>query len=221
MDTQTEALNAYVAEVFGRPDDQLRSLMTRAVAADLPDIAVSADVGRLLTLLAGTTNQGRGPSLAIELGTLAGYSGIWLARGLAAGGRLITVELEPRHADFAEREFQAAGVADRIELIRGAALTVLPQLAKRFGPASIDLAFIDAVKTEYPDYFRLLKPLLRPGALFIADNALGSDWCMTDPPGSSANRDAVDKLNRTVAADPDFETACVTNRQGVLIARRR
>jgi predicted O-methyltransferase YrrM len=215
-----ENIARYTAEVFGRPDDQLRTLMSRAVAGGLPDIAISPDVGRLLKLLAGLTNGGRGPRLALELGALAGYSAIWLARALAPGGKLITVELEPRHADFAEQEFRAAGIADRIELIRAPALEALPAIARRLGPQSLDLVFVDAVKTEYAGYFRLTKPLLRPGALFLADNALGSDWWIDDPPGSSANRDAVDRFNRLVAADADFETAAVTNRQGLLIARK-
>ena len=82
----------YLREVFGTQDEQLRTLMPRAVAAGLPDIAVSADVGRLLMLLTRMTGNGKGARLAIEVGTLAGYSGIWIARGLASGGRLITIE---------------------------------------------------------------------------------------------------------------------------------
>ncbi|MEX2218180.1 MAG: O-methyltransferase [Phycisphaerales bacterium] len=215
-----EFLTRYAAEVFGRPDHQLATLMSRAAKAGLPDIAISPDVGRLLKMLASMTNAGRGASLILELGTLAGYSGIWLARALAPGGKLVTIELEPAHADFAQREFTVAGLAGRVELVRGAALEVLPALAARFGDASVDVAFIDAVKTEYPDYFRLLRPLIKPGGLFIADNALGSNWTMDQPPGSSPERDAVDRMNRMVAADRDFEAACIMNRQGLVVARR-
>jgi caffeoyl-CoA O-methyltransferase len=211
----------YLQDVFGRDDDQLRTLMPRAAAAGLPDIAISADVGRLLYVLARTTNQGRGPSLVLELGTLAGYSAIWLARALAPGGRLITIESEPRHADFAQREFEKAGLTDRITIRRGRALDLLPALARELGPASLDLAFIDAVKTEYLDYYRLLKPLLRPGSLLLADNILGSSWWIDAPPGSDPMRDAIDLFNRTLAADAEFDTAAVPIRQGVLIARKK
>ena len=120
----------YLLEVFGAQDDQLQTLTPRAVAAGLPDIAVSADVGRLLMLLTAMTGGGRGARLALEVGTLAGYSGIWIARGMAPGGRLITVESEPSHADFAEREFRAAGVSGSVEIRRGAAMRVLPSLAE-------------------------------------------------------------------------------------------
>lgn len=218
--------SAYVREVFGREDAQLRTLMARAVDAGLPAIAVSADVGRLLKILASMTNSGRGARLALELGTLAGYSGIWLARGLAPTGRLITVEYKPAHADFARREFQAAGLAERIDIRIGAALDIIPTLAEelrtgRLSASAFDVIFFDAIKTEYPDYFRLCKPLLAPGGLLMADNILGSSFWIDDPPGSSPERDTIDAFNRLVAADPDFEAAGVPIREGILIARRR
>ncbi len=210
---------SYLREVFGAQDDQLRTLMTRAVAAGLPDIAVSADVGHLLKLLASMTNEGRGASLIVEVGTLAGYSGIWLARGLSPSGRLITIDIEPKHLAFAKAEFQHAGLADRIQTRQGPALDILATLANELGPASIDLAFIDAVKTEYADYFRLLKPLIRRGGLLVADNILGSSWWIDQE--EDPVRNAVDRFNRLVASDPDFETAAVPIREGILIARRK
>src|SRR5207237_614217 len=125
-------------QVFGREDENLRAHHARAAAAGLPDIAISADVGRLLMLLAMMTGEGRGPSLIVEVGTLGGYSAIWLARALRPGGRLITVEMDPRHADFAQAEFQRAGVADKVQIRRGKALDVLPALAAELGPAGVD-----------------------------------------------------------------------------------
>jgi caffeoyl-CoA O-methyltransferase len=215
-----EATSDYLQEVFGRPDEQLATLMDRAVAAGIPDIAVSADVGRLLTILAQLAAPG-GAHLAIEVGTLAGYSGIWLARGLAPGGRLITIELEDRHADFAQAESRRAGVSDRVEIRRGAALNVLPGLVRELGPASIDLVFLDAIKTEYADYARLLKPVLKPGGLLLADNALGSgSWWIDQSRGQNPERDAVDQFNRDIAGDPDFHAAAIPIRQGLLIARK-
>src|SRR5437868_4104056 len=108
-----DATNTYLRSVFGEQDEQLRSLMPRAIGAGVPDIAVSPDVGRLLKILASMTNGGKGARRIIEVGTLAGYSGIWLARGLEAkpGARLFTIEPNPVHADFAEAEFRTAGLA--------------------------------------------------------------------------------------------------------------
>jgi predicted O-methyltransferase YrrM len=211
---------AYLQEVFGREDEQLRTLMARAVAAGIPDIAVSAEVGRLLKLLASMCGEGRGAMTIVEVGTLAGYSGIWLARGLRSGGKLFTIEINPDHARFAGGEFKRAGVADRVEQKLGAALDILPQLAGDLGPASIDLAFVDGVKSEYAAYFRHLRPLIKPGGLFLADNIVGSSWWIDEPPGTNPDRDAVDRFNRLVASDADFEAAGVPVRQGVMVARR-
>lgn len=204
-------LGEYAIDVFGEYDEQLAGLMNRAVAAGLPPIAVSADVGRLLKILTSMT-EGK---LALELGTLAGYSGIWIARGLNPEGRLITVEFADKHADFAQGEFEAAGVADKVEIVRGAALDVLPAIAERVGPASVDFAFIDAVKTEYVDYFTAVKPLIKPGGLLVADNVYGTGAGWIDEGYGT------DEFNRRVAGDADFEAVATPMREGVLIARRR
>jgi len=211
-----DAATDYLTAVFGREDDQLRTLMPRAVEAGLPDIAVDAAVGRFLMLLMQTA----GVRTAVEVGTLGGYSAIWIARGLAEGGALHTIESEPEHAAFARAEFESAGVAERVTLHEGAGLDVLPRLAERLGPASVDALFLDAVKPEYPGYLRAATPTLRPGALVLADNALGGgDWWIDDPEGVSDSRDAMDAFNRALAEDERFETACVPIREGVLIAR--
>lgn len=200
----------YAEDVFGSYDDHLAGLMGRAVDAGLPPIAVSADVGRLLKILVEMTEA----RLAIELGTLAGYSGIWIARGLADGGKLLTVEHNDDHADFAQSEFEAAGVADIVEIVRGEALAVLPAIADRVGEESVDFVFIDARKSEYVDYFRLLKPLVKPGGTLVADNvyATGAGW-IDEGHGT-------DEFNRLVAADPEFEAVATPMREGVLIARK-
>lgn len=213
----------YLQEVFGRQDDVLAALMPQAVAAGVPDIAVSADVGRMLMILASMTNGGRGARLALELGTLAGYSAIWIARGLAPDGRLITLEPAAAHATIARQAFADAGLAGRIELRETTALAELPRLTAEFGPASFDLIFMDAIKAEYPAYFVAARPLLRVGGLLLADNVLGSrSWWIDDEPGGphEADRSAVDRFNRAVAADPDYEAVAVPIREGVLVARR-
>ncbi|MGH3650724.1 MAG: O-methyltransferase [Acidimicrobiia bacterium] len=200
----------YAEDVFGQYDDHLAGLMTRAEEAGLPAIAVSGDVGRLLKILVSMTDA----RLAIELGTLAGYSGIWIARGLADDGKLITVEYQDKHADFAEAEFEKAGVADRVEVVRGAALDVLPELRERFGESSVDFAFIDAVKSEYVEYFHVLKPLMKVGGVLVADNvyATGAGW-IDEGYGT-------DEFNRLIASDADFEAVATPMREGVLIARK-
>ncbi len=209
-------LGAYSREVFGREDDHLAGLMTEGVAAGLPDIAVSADVGRLLMILTSMTRA----ELAIEVGTLGGYSGIWIARGLRPGGRLITIESEPLHAVFAREQFERAGVADRVQLREGTALEVLGELTSELAPESVDVVFLDADKSEYADYWLALRPLISRGGLLLADNVLGGGTWWIDDTGNNPSREAVDRLNRLVAADPDFEAVALPLRQGVLVARR-
>ncbi len=211
-----ESLNAYLREVFDARDDQLSTLMERAVAGGLPDISITPDVGRLLTLLVSMTRGER----AIEVGTLAGQSAIWLARGLAPAGRLYTIELVEEHADFAQTEIDSAGLSERVEIRRGAAIEVLQGLREELGTSSIDAIFLDAVKVEYPRYLEILKPMLRVGGLLLADNALGGgEWWITDPPGN-ASRDTIDAFNRAIVDDPQFQTACIANREGLLVARK-
>ena len=210
-----EFTKRYSQEVFGTQDDHLAGLMAEAAEAGLPDIAISADVGRLLNILVSSTRA----RLALELGTLAGYSGIWIARGLRPGGCLITIEADDRHADFAQQQFERAGVADRVEIRRGPALAVLPRIAKEIGEGGVDFAFVDATKTEYVRYFEFLKPLLANGGLLVADNVYGTSngWIDYDTPAIRA----VDHFNRVVAADPDFEAVAVPIRQGILVAEKR
>ncbi len=203
-------LDDYSREVFGSEDDHLSGLMHEAVAAGLPDIAVTADVGRLLTIL---TSMTRG-LLAVEVGTLAGYSGIWIARGLRPDGKLITIELEPKHATFAREQFARAGVAGQVEVRLGTGIEVLNDLAAEIEPGSVDVLFIDAVKTEYSEYFRAARPLIAVGGLILADNVLGTGEGWVDQGYGT------DPFNRLIAADPDFEAVAVPLRQGVMIARR-
>lgn len=203
-------LGEYADDVFGRYDEHLAGLMGRAVEAGLPAISVSADVGRLLKILVSMT-EGK---LALELGTLAGYSAIWIARGLAPDGKLITIEYNDDHADFAEQEFETAGVTEHVEIVRGAALDVLPDIAERLGPGSVDFVFVDAVKREYVDYFRLIKPLMKAGGLLVADNVYGTGAGWID------EGHGTDEFNRLIAADPDFDAVATPMREGVLIARR-
>lgn len=203
-------INEYSREVFGAQDDHLALLMKEATDAGLPPISVGPDVGRLLMILTSMT-RGR---LAVEVGTLGGYSGIWITRGLRPDGRLITIESDPTHAAFALRQFGLAGVGDRVELRQGQGLEVLARLADELEPESVDVLFLDAVKSEYVDYLRIARPLLAHGGLLIADNVYGTGAGWID------QGHGTDGFNRHIAADPDFEAVALPIREGVLVGRR-
>lgn len=213
---------AYLDEVFGDAGDaQMTSLMPRAVAAGLPNIAVSPSVARFIGLMARmATHDPRSTGRVLEVGTLAGYSGIHIARNLRRGATLTTIEYEPKHAAFARAEFATAGVGDRTDVLIGPALEVLPRLARLLGEKSLDMVFLDATKVEYPAYLELVTPMLRPGGILTADNILGSNWWITDPPDSSPEWTAVTAFNRAVATDGRYESAAVMAVHGVIMGLR-
>jgi predicted O-methyltransferase YrrM len=161
-------------------DPILESALEASVTAGLPAISVSPNQGKLLQMLA----QIVGARSILEIGTLGGYSTIWMARGLRAGGHLITLEVDPKHADVARANISRAGLQDVVELRIGNAVEILPQLsAERRGP--FDLVFIDADKPNIPVYFEWALRLSRPGTLIIVDNVVRSgaviDADSTDP----------------------------------------
>ena len=208
--------NAYARAVYGAEPHHIRANREAADEAGLPTWAVSPELGRLLALLSKTT---RGRS-ALEVGTLGGYSTLWLLEGMRPDARIITLESVDAHADFAEREFERHGVADRIELRRGQALDVLPAIVQALGPESLDIVFIDADKVSYPDYYELTSGLVAPGGLLLVDNIFGSSGAWIDEV-EHPDAVAIDRMNRRAATDDRFDSAGVFVRAGLLVARRR
>ena len=159
-----KSLDQMFNTVLHTEDDALRAAREAGVAAGMPAIEVSAQHGKLLALLAMVTHASR----VLEIGTLAGYSTINLARGVGPGGRVVTLEFAPKHAEVARKNFERAGVADRVEVIVGAALDTLPTLADRGEP--FDLIFIDADKENNVAYVEWAMKLGAPGSVIVVDN---------------------------------------------------
>jgi caffeoyl-CoA O-methyltransferase len=210
------ATNDYARDVFGSEPEHIRSIREAAEVAQLPSIAVTPELGHLLALLMKTTGGER----ALEIGTLGGYSTLWLLEGMQPSGTIVTVEYEDRHADFCDEHFARLGVDDRISVRRGTALDLLPPIVADLGPASLDLVFIDADKPSYPAYYEMTRDLVKPGGLLLVDNIFGTGSSWIDDL-SHPNSDAADRMNRTAASDPDFDAAGLFVRSGLLIARRR
>ena len=166
QDTWT-ALDHYIAGLFVPEDPVLDEAARAARAAGLPSIEVSPPQGALLHILARSVHA----RTVLEIGTLGGYSTIWLARALEPGGRLVSLEVDPRHAEVARANLARAGMVESVEGRVGPALESLPALeTEGFGPA--DLVFIDADKESYPEYFDWSLRLSRPGTLIVADNVV-------------------------------------------------
>ncbi len=162
-----EQVDDYIRQLTGEEDAALSAARESVEKFGIPPIAVSVNQGKFLHVMA----LARGARKILEIGTLAGYSTIWLARALPADGKLITLEYEQKHADVARENIRRAGVADKVSIRVGKAIDLLPQLeAEKEGP--FDMIFIDADKPPYKEYFEWAVRLSRPGTLIIADNVI-------------------------------------------------
>jgi predicted O-methyltransferase YrrM len=181
-------VDTYIEDRLIPQDEALRAAITESRAAGLPAIAVSAAHGRLLQLLARVVGARR----ILEVGTLGGYSAIWLARGLAPGGELVTLEIDPEHAAVARANIARAGLAESVTVRVGPALESLPVLAAAGGGA-FDLVFIDADKANNPHYVEWAVRLGRTGTLIVVDNVV-REGAIHDP---ASRDDAVQGTRRT------------------------
>jgi predicted O-methyltransferase YrrM len=190
-----DAVDEYIKNVVVRPDAALDAAMEANAAAGLPPISVSPSHGKFLFVLARTV----GAKSILEIGTLGGYSTIWMARALAAGGRVVTLEADAKHAEVARANFVRAGVSDAVELRLGKALDTLPQVAAD-GRGPFDLVFIDADKANIPEYFRWALKLAHVGSLIIVDNVV-RDGEVINAASSDPNIQGVRRFNELLAKE--------------------
>jgi predicted O-methyltransferase YrrM len=198
---EPRAVDDMFTRVLRTEDDALRAARESAAAGGLPAIEVSAQHGRMLRLLATATGAAR----VLEIGTLAGYSTINLARGVGPGGRVISLEFDPEHARIARANLQRAGVADRVEVIVGAALDTLPTLA---GSAPFDLFFIDADKENNRAYVEWAVRLGAPGALIVVDNVTRFGRVL-DPADDDRQAQGVRAMLDLMGSHPRLEGAAI------------
>jgi predicted O-methyltransferase YrrM len=184
------AVDGYITDLFVPFDPVLEAALRASAAAGMPAIAVSPNQGKFLMLLA----QIQGARKILEIGTLGGYSTIWLAR---SGARVITLEADPKHADVARANIARAGLSDEIEVRVGKALDTLPGL---MAEAPFDLIFIDADKPNNPEYLAWALKLSRRGSVIVADNVV-RDGAVIDDESSDPNVDGVRRFNELLAAE--------------------
>jgi predicted O-methyltransferase YrrM len=183
----------YISRLFAAEDDALRSAREEMVREGMPEINVSASEGKVLHVLARTIGAER----ILEIGTLGGYSTIWLARALPPQGKLISLEIDARYAEVARRNLKRADLAEKVEVRIGPALESLSQLAAE-ATDPFDVIFIDADKEGYINYLRKAMPLLREGGLVLGDNTLPD--AVLDPAAESGTK----RYNAEVSARPDL-----------------
>lgn len=201
--TQWTAVDNYINDLLVLSDSALDATIQSTIDAELPQINVAPNQGKLLHILA----QIQGARRILELGTLAGYSTIWLARALSADGKLITLEANPKHAEVARQNIERAGLADIVEIRVGAALDTLPQLATE-GQAPFDFVFIDADKANIPDYFTWALKLTRRGSIIIVDNVIRKGTVI-DADSTDENVQGVRKFNTLLADEPRVKATTI------------
>jgi caffeoyl-CoA O-methyltransferase len=197
------AVDEYITRLVAKEDDALTAALTDARAAGLPEISVSAAEGKFLHVLALLCKAER----ILEIGTLAGYSTIWMARALPHNGRLVTIEFESAHARVAQKNFKRAALHDIIDLRVGAALDVLPIIANEIADP-FDMIFIDADKENYVEYFEWAVKLGRPGTLIVADNVVRKGEVL-DPASTDTRVQGAQRFNAALAATDNVTAAII------------
>jgi predicted O-methyltransferase YrrM len=210
-------VDRYFADQLIPPNAHLDAALAANHAAGLPSIDVSPLQGRFLELLIRISGARR----VLEMGTLGGYSTIWMARALPNDGKLVTLEFSPHHAAVAQANLAAAGLSDRVEIRIGPANDSLKQLVAE-GAAPFDFIFIDADKQGYPEYLEGALKLSRIGTLIVADNVV-RDGKVIDPKSKDENVRGVQRFTEMLAAEPRLsatvlQTVCVKGYDGFAIA---
>jgi len=193
----------YFTERLIEKDDGLERAFRSTDEEGMPQIQVAPNQGKLLSILARSINA----RSILEIGTLAGYSTIWLARSLAKGGSLVTLEADPHHAEVARANIARAGLADAVEIIVGKALDTLPLVAQRKMPA-FDFVFIDADKENNAEYFKWTMKLTHPGSVIVIDNVVREGRVAEEHSRDSDVR-GVRRLHDELAAEPRVTATAV------------
>ncbi|MER6617606.1 O-methyltransferase [Streptomyces xantholiticus] len=216
---QWQAVDAYISDLLVPEDDALAQALTASDAAGLPRINVAPNQGKLLHLLARV----QGARTALEIGTLGGYSTIWLARALPADGRLISLEYDPAHAEVARANIARAGLDKVVEVRTGAALDTLPRIAAEPGAGPFDLVFIDADKRNNARYVEWALRLTRPGSVIIVDNVVRGGAVVdgsSEDPSTVGTREMFELVAREARLEATaVQTVGVKGYDGMLVAR--
>jgi predicted O-methyltransferase YrrM len=200
---QWSAVDAFIEDQLLPSDRELQAVLEASRKAGLPSIQVSPPQGKLLNLLA----RAMGARAILELGTLGGYSSLWMARALPPGGRLVTLEADPTHAEVAHSNLAGAGMADRVEIRLGPALETLPKLLAD-GSGPFDLVFIDADKVGYADYLGWAHRLSRVGSLIVADNVIRGG-SVVDPSSDDEASQGIRRFYRALATSPGLSATAI------------
>jgi len=209
MDEVTrQGVHQYIDDLFAQEDHVLREIQQEAARQQLPAISIRPHEGRFLQMLVKLVNAQK----IVEIGTLAGYSGVWMARALPANGRLYTIDVSAKHAAIARAHFNRAGVDDRVQILQGQAVDMLRKLEPE---APFDFMFIDANKDQYPEYLEWGIQHLRVGGMLTAHNAIRDGHVLAP---QDAEDQAVVTFNRILAEHPQLQSLILPAGDGFAMA---
>jgi caffeoyl-CoA O-methyltransferase len=208
-----EALDRYVRDLFAQEDHLLQMIREESAGQGFPQIHVRPEEGRMLQFLLTAVRARQ----VVEIGALAGYSGLWIARALPPDGRLISLEIDEEHAAFTRRIYEQAGLAGRAEVREGPALALLDRLA---GEGPFDAVFVDADKPHYPNYLAWAVENLRPGGLVLAHNAFTRGRVIDPAQLADPGVRGIAELNQRIAEDPRLLGTIIPVGDGIAAAVR-
>lgn len=200
---KAKAVHHYLDELFAPHDEVLKKVKERMDAHGLPPISISPYIGKLLTILAHLTQANR----ILEIGTLGGYSTVWLARALPQNGKLISLELDTKNAEVAKENVIRSGLHQKVEIKVGDALESIQDMKDRHFP-NFDLIFLDADKPNYPKYIEPMIQLCRSGGLILADNLIRRGKIINPSP-TDVQANAIAEFNRKIASHPQLESVII------------
>lgn len=210
MPTYNRELSDYIVQNFATEDNILSQIRSKLAQHGLPTYTVNAEEGRFLQFLV----RASGARLALELGTLGGYSAIWIARGLSEDGKLITIEKQPEHAALATEHIKLAGLDHKVEILEGDARALLPSLSDE---NPFDFVFIDADNSNYPLYLNWILNHLNPGGIIAAHNAFVHGMIL-DKNNRSSYVEGTRRFNLAIAEDPRLIATIFPAGDGMLVA---
>jgi len=202
---RSRSIRTYIADLFSPEDDLLKKIRLKAAEEDLPDIHVPSNVGKMLYMLTKLQK----PRRILEIGTLAGYSTLWMARALPEGGTIITIEGMEKHANIARAHLDESGLGNLVSIIQANAASALRKMIKD-AAEPFDQIFLDADKEGYPEYLPLLLQLSRPGTLLLTDNCIPRGVTIGSAPPNDLEGQSIYAYNLALARHPQLESILMT-----------
>ena len=211
VDQRISGIKSYIQDLFGKEDEALKNVLKKCEESQIPMIHVPPHVGKLIYILTKLKN----PKNVLEIGTLGGYSTIWIAKALNEKAKLTSIEINEEHVKLAKSNANLAGFDQKITFLNGEALPLLETM-RNSAQDKFDMVFVDADKENYLNYFQILKEMIEDGALILSDNLIPKWKPIGQPHPKDQMAKSIYAFNEALSQDEDFETAIATTLVGTV-----